>query len=370
MPCARPTRKEFLAQCAQLATCGGLALAGWMLAACGRPTRSVQPGFGLNGASDAWPAEGRQPRIDPDFEPGYLALHRSGELRRRGEQLWQRMSRCQLCPRECGAARLAGARGTCGASADLRIASYHPHFGEERPLVGRFGSGTVFLSHCNLRCVFCINWPINHDGQGDRRHLDELATMMLRLQDQGCHNINVVTPTHYAAHVLLALDRAAERGLRLPLVYNTSGWERVDVLALLDGVVDIYLPDFKYFDPAMANRYSAGARSYPEVTSAAILEMHRQVGVAKPVPDGLMYRGLMIRHLVLPNDVSGTKGVLGWIAANLPRDTYVNLMSQYRPAHRAREYPALSRPLTRREFELAVAWTRESGLTRVDVQGE
>lgn len=361
MLCRHPSRKQFLARCARLAAGGGLALLAPPVAAC-HGTRSAASGPGTR------PHDGHA-AIDPGFEPGYVRLHRSGDLKRRADELWGRMSRCRLCPRECGAARLAGATGECGASAELRIASYHPHFGEERPLVGRAGSGTVFLSHCNLRCVFCINWPINHQGQGDRREIEELAAMMLRLQDQGCHNINVVTPTHYAAHVLRALDRAAGRGLRLPVVYNTSGWERADVLPLLDGVVDIYLPDFKYSDPAMANRYSSGARSYPQVTRAALLEMYRQVGTAVPAADGLMYRGLMVRHLVLPNDVSGTKGVLDWIAASLPRDTYVNLMAQYRPAHRAREYPALSRALTRQEYDQAVVWAREAGLTRVDIQG-
>ncbi len=369
MPSTRPSRKQFLAHCAQLAACGGLALLGSPLAACHRQgTRTATPGS-RNAEPDIRPAGRPRAGIDPDFEPGYVSLHRSGELKRRGDELWARMARCRLCPRECGTARLAGAKGECGASADLRIASYHPHFGEERSLVGRGGSGTVFFSHCNLRCVFCINWPINHDGQGENHDIEELATMMLHLQDQGCHNINVVTPTHYAAHILRGLDRAAARGLRLPVVYNTSGWERADVLPLLDGVVDIYLPDFKYSDPAMAHRYSSGARSYPEVTSGALVEMQRQVGTARPAADGLMYRGLMIRHLVLPNDVSGTKGVVEWIAQHLPLDTYVNLMSQYRPAHRAREFPALARAITRREFELAVQWARQAGLTRLDIQG-
>ena len=303
------------------------------------------------------------------FEPAYLDLHRRGELARRGERLQAMMARCHLCPRQCGAARLAGDRGICGASARLEVASHHPHFGEERPLVGRGGSGTIFFSHCNLRCVFCINWPISQGGEGDRCSADDLAVMMLRLQGVGCHNINVVTPTHYAAHIVLALDRAAAKGLRLPVVYNTSGWERAEILELLDGVVDIYLPDLKYADPAMADRYSSGARSYPEVTRAAILEMHRQVGVARPGTDGIMRRGLMIRHLVMPNGVSGTRQSIDWIASHLPRDTYVNLMSQYRPAFKAADYPALARALARTEYEQAVALALAAGLTRLDIQG-
>jgi putative pyruvate formate lyase activating enzyme len=249
------------------------------------------------------------------------------------------------------------------------VASYHPHFGEEAPLVGRGGSGTVFLRHCNLRCVFCINGSISQGGPGERFTTSQLAGMMLALQARGCHNINVVTPTHFSAHILLALDEAAGRGLRVPLVYNTSGWERLEILRQLDGVVDIYLPDMKYASAEVADRYSSGARDYPEVTRQAVLEMHRQVGVAKPGADGLMRRGLMIRHLVMPNGVSGTRAVLTWIAAQLPKDTYVNLMSQYRPSFRAGEFPALARRITRREYEDAVVCAREVGLTNVEIQG-
>jgi putative pyruvate formate lyase activating enzyme len=249
--------------------------------------------------------------VDPDFEPGYLPLHRSGELRERGRALWNVMEQCRLCPRECGANRVAG----------------------------------------------------------ETRTVDELAGMMLRLQAAGCHNINVVTPTHYSPHVVLALDVAARRGLRLPLAYNTCGWERPEILKVLDGIVDIYLPDFKYSDGAMAAKYSAGADSYPQMTRSALLEMHRQVGVAKPAADGLMYRGLMIRHLVMPNDVGGTKEVIGWIADNLPKDTYFNLMSQYRPMYEADEYPAIARRVSRDEYAQAVRWAREAGLTNLDIQG-
>lgn len=192
------------------------------------------------------------PQIDPDFEPGYLKLHRSGELRRRGEQLWQLMESCSLCPRGCGAARLDGQEGFCKGTSQLVVASYHPHFGEERPLVGRGGSGAIFFSNCSLRCVFCINWQISQGGEGEPTSLEGLADMMLHLQRMGCHNINIVTPTHYSPHIVLALDIAAAEGLRLPLVYNTCGWERPEILRMLDGIVDIYLPDFKYASSAMA----------------------------------------------------------------------------------------------------------------------
>jgi putative pyruvate formate lyase activating enzyme len=306
---------------------------------------------------------------DSDFEPGYLTLHRSGELRRRGDELWGLMESCSLCPRQCGAQRLDGQAGFCQATSQLVIAAYNPHYGEERPLVGRGGSGTVFFSNCNLRCVFCINWEISQGGEGAARSVDDLADMMLHLQEIGCHNINIVTPTHYSAHIVLALDIAAARGLRLPLVYNTCGWERLEILQRLDRIVDIYLPDFKYAESAMASKYSSGADTYPEVTKAALLEMHRQVGVAKPADDGLMYRGLMIRHLVMPNSVSGSTEVIDWIAENLPKDTYVNIMAQYRPMYRAFDYPEIARRLTRAEYNEVVQHARQVGLTNLDIQG-
>jgi putative pyruvate formate lyase activating enzyme len=303
------------------------------------------------------------------FEPGYLKLHRTGELKRRGDELWRIMEDCRLCPRQCGANRLEGDEGFCGSSSRLEIASYHPHFGEERPLVGEGGSGAVFFANCGLRCVFCINWEISQGGRGYPRAIEDLSAMMLHLQQMGCHNINVVTPTHYSAHILPALDDAAAKGLRLPLVYNTCGWERIEILKVLDGVVDIYLPDFKYADSEPAVKYSSGADTYPELTKAGLLEMHRQVGVAHPADDGLIYRGLMVRHLVMPNGVGGTKKVIEWIAENLPKDTYFNIMSQYRPMHRASEYPKISRRLTREEYDDAVRWARGAGLTNLDIQG-
>jgi putative pyruvate formate lyase activating enzyme len=358
------SRKQFLRDCLRVLASAAAAIVAAPLMAC-RPRSASDLTIGVSESHRAPDV----PQIDPAFVPGYVRLHRTGELRRRGERLHAMMESCQLCPRQCGAARHAGERGFCGASAQLQVTSHHPHFGEERPLVGRGGSGTVFLTHCNLRCVFCINSDISHGGVGARHGIDDLAAMMLHLQDIGCHNINVVTPTHYSAHIVLALDRAAARGLRLPLVYNTSGWERLEVLALLDGVVDIYLPDLKYADSRMAATYSSDASTYPAMTRAAILEMHRQVGVARPAPDGLMYRGLMIRHLVMPNGVSGTRETMSWIAEHLPHDTYVNLMSQYRPAFKAFDYPAIARRLTRKEYDEAIAWAREAGLTRLDIQG-
>lgn len=303
------------------------------------------------------------------FEPAYLKLHKSGELKKRGEKLWSSMTECNLCPRECGTNRLKGKRGFCCASAQLEISSFNPHFGEERPLVGRHGSGTIFFSNCSLRCVFCINWQISHGGEGTERTIEQLAQMMLKLQNIKCANINVVTPTHYLPHIILAIDKAASKGLRLPIVYNTCGWEKIDMLKVLDGIADIYLPDFKYANRNMAEKYSSNAAAYPEITKNALLEMHRQVGTAVVQKDGLVYRGLMIRHLVMPNNVGGTKDVVQWIANNLPKDTYVNIMSQYRPMYKANNYPEISRPITRAEYRDAVKWAKEAGLTNLDLQG-
>ena len=301
------------------------------------------------------------------YRPAYVQLHRRGELEARGRQLWEIYRECRLCPRECGANRLEGDTGFCKATASLKVASFNAHFGEERPLVGVGGSGTIFLSHCNLGCVFCQNWDISHKGAGTEAGLADLAGMMLRLQEEGCQNINVVTPTHFAPHVVLALDQAAGKGLRLPLVYNTCGWERSEILEILDGIVDIYLADFKYMDAGNASRYSSDAGSYPEISRSALLEMNRQVGVAKPEKNGLIYRGLMIRHLVLPGNVSGSLEAMEWIATNLPSATFVNIMIQYRPAYRAHLYPEIDSYVSREEYAAVVTKARESGLTNLDV---
>jgi putative pyruvate formate lyase activating enzyme len=351
----KESRRHFLKTCLYLAAAGyGSSFMG-LCTACREEKPKAAP-------------ETVRAAIRADFEPAWLKLQRTGELRKRGEDLWARMKRCNLCPRECGADRLEGQKGFCQSTSELEVSSYHPHYGEEKCLVGSGGSGTIFFTNCSLRCVFCINWEVSQGGQGSAAGLDAFARMMIALQERGCHNINIVTPTHYSPHILLGVDRAAAMGLRLPLVYNTCGWERMDVLRLLDGIVDIYLPDFKYSDGSMASKYSSGAAAYPEGTKAAILEMHRQVGVAYPAGDGLLYRGLIIRHLVMPNRVAGTKDVVGWIAANLPKDTYVNIMSQYMPTYKAVEYKEISRGITRAEYEEAIRWAREAGLTRIDTQ--
>jgi putative pyruvate formate lyase activating enzyme len=301
------------------------------------------------------------------FKPAYRALHRSGALRKRGERLWDRLGSCDLCPRDCRANRLEGEKGFCQAGSKLKVASFHAHFGEERSLVGVGGSGTIFMSHCNLGCVFCQNWDLSHKGSGRYFEIEDLAEMMLQLQEEGCQNINVVTPTHFSPHIVLALNLAASLGLRIPLVYNTCGWERQDILDLLDGVVDIYLADFKYMDPQMASTYSSEATYYPSITQAALLEMNRQVGTAIPEKNGIIYRGLMIRHLVMPNDVSGSREAMKWIAGNLPAETFVNIMIQYRPAYRAHLYSEMDRYVSREEYKEVVATARSEGLTNLDV---
>lgn len=302
-----------------------------------------------------------------DWEPAYLKLHESGELRKRADALWAIMESCALCPRGCGAKRLDGKRGFCRAPGTrLIVSGQSPHFGEERPLVGERGSGTIFFSHCNLRCVFCQNWEISHRGRGSERSVEDLAGMMVSLQNRGCHNINVVTPTHYLPHIIKALDLAAGRGLRIPIVYNTSGWERLEIVKKLDGIIDIYLPDIKYGDKEAADKYSVGAASYPEVTKEAVLEMHRQVGVAKTPSDGVMRRGLMIRHLVMPNLTSDSENIMQWIAEHLPADTYVNIMAQYSPHYQAMDYPEIARRVTREEYRQVVKKAKGLGLTNLD----
>jgi putative pyruvate formate lyase activating enzyme len=362
-------RRKFIRSCLYLALSGlspGLLS---FLAGCKQKEKSASRGLTL-GEKEGHLIVERTKSVDPEsLEPAYLALHRSGELKRRGQELWNMMESCRLCPRMCGINRLDGNEGFCRASAQLEISSYHPHFGEERSLVGKGGSGTIFFTNCGLRCVFCINYQISQEGQGSPRSIQDMAEMMLKLQERGCHNINLVTPTHYSPHILLAVDQAAAKGLRLPLVYNTCGWERLEILKELDGIVDIYLPDFKYADGHMAAKYSSSSENYPELTQQALLEIHRQVGVAKPAADGLMYRGLMIRHLVMPNRVGGTKEVIEWIAEHLPKDTYLNIMSQYTPMYKAFDYPEISRRITRGEYRDAVRWAQEAGLTNLDIQG-
>ncbi len=362
----KTTRREFLKSTAEL--CLKIALSSIFLHSCKPDASRNETTTPVEKPTTT--AVEKPGDIGSGFEPAYLKLHNTGELKKRAEELWAIMESCQLCPRRCGVNRLEGMSGFCCApGATLVVSSFGPHFGEERPLVGNGGSGTIFLTHCSLRCVFCQNWVISQLGRGFERNIDELADMMLHLQEIGCHNINLVTPTHYSALIVEALDIAAETGLRVPIVYNTSGWERLEILELLDGIVDIYLPDFKYWDSNMSAKYSSGAESYPEIAREAILEMHRQVGVAKPAKDGIMQRGLMIRHLVMPSNTGGSEKIMEWIAENLPKDTYVNIMAQYNPVYKAYYYPEISRRITSEEYNKVVKRAQEMGLTNLDIQG-
>jgi putative pyruvate formate lyase activating enzyme len=309
---------------------------------------------------------GATPARQDDWLPAYGQLELRGELAGRIEQAQAILESCELCPRQCGVNRQAGEKGFCRAPSRVMVYSAHPHFGEEISLVGEGGSGTIFFSNCNLRCSFCQNWPIAHKGRGDRIDDEELAGMMLRLQEIGCHNINLVTPTHVMPHILNATRIAFLKGLRLPLVYNTSGYERVEILKILDGIVDIYLPDLKFMDGREAARYSAGASDYPEVTRQAILEMNRQVGEHKMDEHLHAIRGLMIRHLVMPNRIAGTREFTKWVAEELSPTTYVNIMAQYHVAYRATDFEEISRGITAGEFLEAMDWAEEAGLTNLD----
>jgi putative pyruvate formate lyase activating enzyme len=297
-------------------------------------------------------------------EPAYLLLERSGELAERARALSEMYRSCHLCPRRCGVNRLKGEKGICQGTSETTISSAHPHFGEERPLVGRHGSGTVFFSHCNLRCVFCQNWEIAHRGDGEPIASEALGRLMCQLQLRGCHNINLVTPTHYVPGIVEALRTAIRLGLRVPLVYNCGGYESLEVLRLLDGIVDIYLPDFKYADAGLAAKYSSGAQDYPAIAEAAIVEMRRQVGDLVVDDSGIAVRGLMIRHLVMPSNIAGTDRFVKFVAEKLAPSTCVNIMAQYHPAHRAWEYPELSRGIAPRDYRQAVTWARQAGLCR------
>lgn len=297
------------------------------------------------------------------FKPSYLALYESGALAKRIEQLMSILKSCTLCPRECQVNRRERELGVCSAGATLSISSAFPHFGEEPPLVGQYGSGTIFLSHCNLRCLFCQNYDISHLGEGGETSLEEMAQYMVALQQRGCHNINFVTPTHYAPQIIAALPKAIEMGLMLPLVYNCGGYESLEVIKLLDGIVDIYMPDAKFSDPEIAKKYCK-ASDYPEVNQNALKEMHRQVGVLQLDRRGIAERGLLIRHLVMPEGLAGTERIMRFIAEELSIDSYVNIMAQYYPQYKAHHYPELSRRITLKEFQEAIAIARNYGLHR------
>jgi putative pyruvate formate lyase activating enzyme len=322
--------------------------------------------------------------MSEEDSPAYLALHACGELAARAARARARLARCALCPRRCRVDRLAGELGVCRTGALARVASAGPHFGEEAPLVGRGGSGTIFFAGCNLACAFCQNHDISqpaHDHPEWTVTAEQLAGVMLELQYLGCENINLVSPSHVVPQVLEALVIAAARGLRLPLVYNTGGYDSLATLRLLDGVVDIYMPDMKYADEEVGLHLS-GVPDYVARNRAAVREMHRQVGDLEIDDRGVARRGLLVRHLVLPNGLAGTPEVARFITTQISVDTYINVMDQYRPAHRAAVnpwsrsgpaasaaacgYPAMGRPLGPGEHRTAVEAARDAGLWRLD----
>ena len=295
------------------------------------------------------------------YRPRYLDLAKSGELERRERELWKKMESCSLCPRNCGVNRMEGKAAVCNSDHRLIVASTEISHAEERVTVGRGGTGSIFISNCSMLCVFCQNWNIAHKGRGRVTTHAELAHEMLLLKERGAINIGIVTPTHVVPHIVSALRIAVDQGLDIPLIYNTGGYESLEVVRLLDGIVDIYIPDFKFMDSKIASPFMEGAVDYAEYTAAAIKEMHRQVGPLDIV-DGVANRGLLVRHLVLPENLAGTDKFVRWAVDELGADTHTNIMSQYRPMFRAQYYPPLDRRLTNREFDQAMRWAREAGL--------
>ncbi len=297
-------------------------------------------------------------------EPTYLELLRAGELDRRAELADRHLENCDLCARYCHVDRKVTIRGAvCRTGEHAVVYSHGPHHGEEDCLRGTHGSGTIFFSWCNLRCVYCQNWEISWKGQGRPVSTEELADMMLELQANGCHNINFVTPSHVVAQIISAVVAAATRGLTLPLVYNTSGYDSLEALRLLDGIVDIYMPDMKYGDAALARKYSH-VPNYVAVNQAAVREMYRQVGDLLLDKDGVAYRGLLVRHLVLPNGIAGSEEIVRFLAEEISPHTYINIMDQYRPCYRAHDHSELDRSITVAEYRAVLEAARQKGLYR------
>jgi putative pyruvate formate lyase activating enzyme len=298
------------------------------------------------------------------YIPSYINLHTTGELQKRISALTDMLKECRLCPRHCKVNRLQGEIGFCRAGDKLMLSSAFAHFGEEAPLVGHMGSGTIFFTHCNLRCVFCQNHDISHRGQGETVTSPQMALYMVALQQRGCHNINFVTPTHYVPQIVAALPYAVERGLRILLVYNCGGYESLEVIKLLDGIIDIYMPDVKWADSGVAEKY-AQAPDYPAVIRHVLKEMHRQVGDLQTSKEGVAERGLLIRHLVMPDGLAGTRELMHYIATEISPHSYVNIMSQYHPEYKARDFPELNRRISNAEYTEAFDCARDEGLYRI-----
>jgi putative pyruvate formate lyase activating enzyme len=301
-----------------------------------------------------------------DFRAAYLETYEKGLFPERVRQAFLLLEKCTVCPRKCSVDRTRGEKGFCRAGGLPEISSYGPHFGEERPLVGRHGSGTIFLTYCNLGCIFCQNYSISRLGEGDEISFEKFSGIMVQLQRTGCHNINFVSPSHFVPHILKALPAAIEKGLTVPLVYNTGGYDSLEALKLLDGVFDIYMPDFKYTRSDVAEKYSQ-APDYPAVVEAALKEMHRQTGDLVMDEQGIAMRGLLVRHLVLPAGLAGTREAMRFLATEISRDTYVNIMEQYYPCGDLIPPDSpLARRINRREFSEAIRVAKEEGITRID----
>jgi putative pyruvate formate lyase activating enzyme len=299
------------------------------------------------------------------FEPAYLTALKEGSLQEKIDQAREKLSECDICPRNCKVDRLQGEMGFCKTGTRAVVSSANPHFGEEAPLVGSGGSGTIFMTSCNLKCVFCQNYEISHLMGGQEVDTSAFGGLMVGLQRLGCHNINFVTPSHVVPQILEAIKWAAEEGLRVPLVYNSGGYDSVETLRLLDGVIDIYMPDLKFMD-ARVSKELMNAPDYPEVVRAAIIEMHRQVGDLQIDDKGIATRGLLVRHLVMPDDLAETRKAMRFLAGEVSTNTYVNIMNQYRPCGLAHEYPKLDKSVTRAEFIRAIDEARAEGIERLD----
>jgi putative pyruvate formate lyase activating enzyme len=298
------------------------------------------------------------------FIPSYINLKKTGELGKKVAELYKILESCELCPRKCRVNRFENEKGYCQMGKDMVVSSYGPHFGEEKVLVGLFGSGTIFLAGCNLLCVYCQNYEVSYLREGGKISERRTADLMLDLQSRGCHNINFVTPTHFTPQLVKSLEIAAEEGLRIPIVWNCGGYENVEIIKILDGIVDIYMPDMKYGNNESARKYS-NAPDYFERCKEAVEEMYYQVGDLKLDKDGVAYRGLLIRHLILPNNLAGSENVL-YFVQKLSRNSYINIMDQYRPEGRAWKYQELSRHILREEFTQAIEIANKLGLQRLD----
>ncbi len=293
-----------------------------------------------------------------------MKTYGNGEFEKKIDLAFEKLESCSICPRHCGVNRLKGEKGTCSSGFLPKISSFSPHFGEEQPLVGRGGSGTIFLTHCNLGCSFCQNFDISHKGRGIEMSFDQFADIMLDLQTHGCHNINFVSPTHFVPQILKAVFLAIKQGLFIPLVYNTGGYDSLETLKLLDGIIDIYMPDYKFTDADTAERFSEAA-DYPDVVKKALKEMFRQVGDLSIDADGITSRGLLVRHLVLPDGLAGTEEAMIFLAQTISPNTYVNIMDQYYPCGSVPHESAIGRRISLDEFNAAVAIAKTAGLTRL-----